>query len=312
MLDSYSRDIDYLRISLTDSCNFKCKYCSPQDNIHCFEKTMSQQQIINLVKLFSKMGIKKIRLTGGEPLLRRDLVEIVRGIKEIDGIEEITMTSNGLLLSEKLEELKKAGLARVNLSLDTFKRDKFKGITGVDGLNKILSAIDKLEELDMVPIKINCVLINGFNSEEIGEFIKLTKDRKIQVRFIELMTMGDNIEWGKDKYYSAEEVINKYRELKFYRGENVAKIYKIPDSKGEVGFISPNSNKFCSSCNRIRITSEGKLKLCLHSDTEYNLLEVLEEKDPLGTLKKIMGEKPKEHRLNEKKYIKKNMVSIGG
>ncbi len=312
MLDSYSRDIDYLRISLTDSCNFKCKYCSPCDNTGCFEKTMSQKQIINLVKLFSKMGIKKIRLTGGEPLLRRDLAEIVSGIKAVDGIEEITMTSNGLLLSEKLEELKKAGLARVNLSLDTFKRDKFKEITGVDGLNEILSAIDKLEELNMVPIKINCVLINGFNSEEAGEFINFTKDRKIQVRFIELMTMGDNIDWGKDKYYSAEEVIKKYSELKFYREENVAKIYKIPNSKGEVGIISPNSNKFCSSCNRIRITSEGKLKLCLHSDTEYNLLEVLGEEDPLKTLKKIMGEKPKEHRLNEKKYIKKNMVSIGG
>ncbi len=312
MLDSYSRDIDYLRISLTDSCNFKCKYCSPQDNTNCFEKTMSEQQIINLVKLFSKMGIKKIRLTGGEPLLRKDLIEIVSGIKEIAGIEEITMTSNGLLLSEKLEELKKAGLARVNLSLDTFKKEKFKDITGVDGLNKIFLAIDKLEELNMVPVKINCVLINGFNNDEIGEFIKLTKDRKIQVRFIELMTMGDNIEWGKGKYYSAEEVIKKYRELKFYREENVAKIYKIPDSKGEVGIISPNSNKFCSSCNRIRITSEGKLKLCLHSDIEYDLLEVLEEKDPLEALKKIMGEKPKEHRLNEKKYIKKNMVSIGG
>lgn len=312
MLDSYSRDIDYLRISLTDSCNFKCKYCSPQDNIHCYEKNMSQEQIVDLVKLFSKVGIKKIRLTGGEPLLRKDLVEIVRGIKEIEGIEEIAMTSNGLLLSDRLEELKKAGLDRVNLSLDTFKRDKFKGITGVDGLGKILLSIDKLEELNMVPVKINCVLINDFNSDEIGEFIKFTKDREVQVRFIELMTMGDNIEWGKGKHYSAAEVIKKYRELKFYREENIAKIYKVSDSKGEVGFISPNSNKFCSSCNRIRITSEGKLKLCLHSDIEYDLLEVLGEKDPLGALKEIMGEKPKEHRLDEKKYIKKNMVSIGG
>jgi len=312
MLDPYSRNIDYLRISLTDSCNFKCKYCSPQDNIHCFEKSMSQQQIIDLVKLFSKMGIKKIRLTGGEPLLRKDLVEIVRGIKSIDGIEEVTMTSNGLLLLDKLEELKKAGLDRVNLSLDTFKKDKFKDITGVDGLNKILLSIDKLEELNMVPIKINCVLLNNFNNDEIGEFIKFTKDRKVQVRFIELMTMGDNIEWGKGKYYSAAEVIKKHSELKFYREENIARIYKIPNSKGEIGFISPNSNKFCSSCNRIRLTSEGKLKLCLHSDKEYDMLEVLEGKDPMKTLKEIMGEKPKEHRLDEKKYIKKNMVSIGG
>ncbi len=312
MLDSYSRDIDYLRISLTDSCNFKCKYCSPCDNIHCYEKNMSQEQIVDLVKLFSKVGIKKIRLTGGEPLLRKDLVEIVREIKGISGIEEITMTTNGFLLSDKLEELKKAGLDRVNLSLDTFKRDKFKGITGVDGLNKILLSIDRLEELNMVPIKINCVLINDFNSDEIGEFIKFTRDRKVQIRFIELMTMGDNIEWGKGKQYSAEEVLKKYRELKFYREENIAKIYKLTGSKGEVGFISPNSNKFCSSCNRIRVTSEGKLKLCLHSDIEYDLLGVLGERDPLGALKKIMGEKPKEHRLDEKKYIKKNMVSIGG
>lgn len=236
----------------------------------------------------------------------------MRGIKKIDGIEEITMTSNGLLLSDRLESLKKAGLDRVNLSLDTFNREHFKDITGVDGLNEVLLTIDKLEELKMVPIKINCVLINDFNSDEIGDFISFTKDREVQIRFIELMTMGDNIEWGKGKYYSGEEVVKKYRELKFYREENIAKIYKAPNSKGEIGFISPNSNKFCSSCNRIRITSEGKLKLCLHSDIEYDLLKLLCEEEPLEALKEIMGEKPKEHRLNEKKYIKKNMVSIGG
>lgn len=312
MLDSYSRNIDYLRISLTDSCNLKCKYCNPQDNQHCFEKNMSQQQIINLVKLFSQIGIKKIRLTGGEPLLRKDLIGIVKGIKDIDGIDEITMTSNGLLLPEKLEDLKKAGLDRINLSLDTFKREKFKTITGIDGLNEVLLSIEKLKKLNMVPIKINCVLINKFNNDEIGDFINFTKDREVQIRFIELMTMGDNIEWGKGKYYSGEDVIKKYKELKFYREENIAKIYKIPNSKGEIGFISPNSNKFCSSCNRIRITSEGKLKLCLHSDLEYDLLKLLCEENPLEVLKEIMGEKPKEHRLNKKIYIKKNMVSIGG
>jgi len=312
MLDSYGRKVDYLRISLTDNCNFKCKYCSPEDNLDCREEKMTTKEIIELIKLFSEIGVKKVRLTGGEPMLRKDIIEIIREIKKIEKIEEITMTSNGFLLVDKLEELKEAGLNRVNLSLDTFEKDKFKAITGKDGLDKVLLAIDKLEELDMTPIKINCVLMKNFNSNEIGDFINFVFDRKIQVRFIELMSMGENVEWGKDKYYSVEDVLKEYKQLKFYREEKIAKIYKIPNSKGSIGFISPNSNKFCSSCNRIRITSEGKLKLCLHSDKEYDLLEVLKDKNPLESLKNIIGNKPKEHKLNEKKYIKKNMVKIGG
>lgn len=312
MLDSYGRKVDYLRISLTDNCNFKCKYCSPEDNLDCREEKMTTKEIIELIKLFSEIGVKKVRLTGGEPMLRKDIIEIIREIKKIEKIEEITMTSNGFLLVDKLEELKEAGLNRVNLSLDTFEKDKFKAITGKDGLDKVLLAIDKLEELDMTPIKINCVLMKNFNSNEIGDFINFVFDRKIQVRFIELMSMGENVEWGKDKYYSVEDVLKEYKQLKFYREEKIAKIYKIPNSKGSIGFISPNSNKFCSSCNRIRITSEGKLKLCLHSDKEYDLLEVLKDKKPLESLKNIIGNKPKEHKLNEKKYIKKNMVKIGG
>jgi cyclic pyranopterin phosphate synthase len=312
MLDLYSRNIDYLRISLTDNCNFKCKYCNPDGSYMYSKKSISKDEVIKLVELFSQIGIKKVRLTGGEPLLRADLLDIIREIKKIDKIEEITMTTNGLLLKKDLKKLKKAGLNRVNLSLDTFDREKFKDITGVDGIEEVLEVIDELEKLEMTPIKINCVLLNNFNIDEIEKFIEFTRNRKIQVRFIELMSMGDNIDWGQDKYYSSKNIIKNFSELKFFKEENVAKLYKLPNSKGEVGIISPNSNKFCSSCNRIRITSEGKLKLCLHSDTEYDLLEVLKLENPLKKLKSIMETKPKEHRLGEEKYIKKNMVKIGG
>ena len=312
MLDSYKRNIDYLRISITEDCNFRCKYCNPNGELNYSKKSISKDEIIEIVKLFSELGVKKVRLTGGEPLLRSDLIEIIRDIKKIKNIEEITMTTNGLLLNKNLLELKNAGLNRVNLSLDTFNKSKFKEITGVDGLEEVLEVIGELELLEMVPIKINCVLINKFNNDEIKDFINFTRDKKVQIRFIELMSMGDNIEWGKEKYLSAEEVLEKHKDLKLYKEENVAKIYKLPNSKGEVGFISPNSNKFCSSCNRIRITSEGKLKLCLHSDIEYNLLKILKSKNPLTELKNIMLTKPKEHKLGEEKYIKKNMVKIGG
>ncbi|MCK5779653.1 MAG: GTP 3',8-cyclase MoaA [Psychrilyobacter sp.] len=312
MLDSYKRNIDYLRISITEDCNFRCKYCNPNGELNYSKKSISKDEIIEIVKLFSELGVKKVRLTGGEPLLRSDLIEIIRDIKKIKNIEEITMTTNGLLLNKNLLELKNAGLNRVNLSLDTFNKSKFKEITGVDGLDKVLEVIGELELLEMVPIKINCVLINKFNNDEIKNFINFTRDKKVQIRFIELMSMGDNIEWGKEKYLSAEEVLEKHKDLKLYKEENVAKIYKLPNSKGEVGFISPNSNKFCSSCNRIRITSEGKLKLCLHSDIEYDLLKILKSKNPLTELKNIMLTKPKEHKLGEEKYIKKNMVKIGG
>ncbi len=312
MLDLYSRNIDYLRISLTDNCNFKCKYCNPDGSYIYSKKNISKEEVIKLVELFSQIGIKKVRLTGGEPLLRSDLLEIIREIKKIDRIEEITMTTNGLLLKKNLKELKNAGLNRVNLSLDTFNREKFKEITGVDGIAEVLEVIDELEKLKMTPIKINCVLLNDFNIHEVEKFIEFTRNRKIQVRFIEFMSMGDNINWGKNKYYSSKNIIENFKELKFFKEENVAKLYKLPNSKGEVGVISPNSNKFCSSCNRIRVTSEGKLKLCLHSDTEYDLLELLKLENPLERLKEIMATKPKEHRLGEEKYIKKNMVKIGG
>lgn len=164
----------------------------------------------------------------------------------------------------------------------------------------------------MTPIKVNCVLIKDFNINEIEEFIKLTKDREIQIRFIEVMKIGDNLEWGEGKYYNSEKILKRFPELNLVKCENVAKIYKYRDYKGEIGIISPNSNKFCSSCNRIRVTAKGRLKLCLHSDIELDLLEVVRGENSEEVLKKILTEKPEEHKLEEGKYIKRGMVSIGG
>lgn len=319
MLDKYGREINYLRVSLTDRCNLRCIYCMPKEGVEklCHENILRYEEIIKIVQTASKLGIKKIRYTGGEPLIQRNIEQLIYETSIIPGIEDIAITTNGLLLYEKADDLKKAGLNRVNISLDSLKEDKFKYITRGGDLKTVLSAIEKCISIGLKPVKINTVLLRGINDDEIDDLIHLTKDMPLNIRFIELMPIGEGEKLYSNCFISNDEVIEGLTgliPLKSKEG-STAKLYSKKGYKGTIGFINPLSCKFCSSCNRIRLTSAGTIKPCLHSDNEINIREVLN--DELGlrkVLKDVIYNKPAEHRLNEdgKSESHRNMYEIGG
>jgi len=318
MIDGFGRKIDYLRLSVTDLCNVRCRYCMPEKGIEkCnHDKFMSFEEIDSLVGKLITMGIKKIRITGGEPLVKNGIVDLVRKIKQYEGLEELVMTTNGILLEEMAYDLKSAGLDRVNISLDTLNSNKYKYMTRGGDLEKVMRGILAAEKVGLGPIKLNCVLVGGFNDDEIGDFVKMTKFKKIDVRFIELMPMGEVALWHEDKLVKSEEVIKRIPSLhpiERIDPHSPAAYYKLPDGLGKVGLIQPMTCKFCSDCNRIRLTSEGKLRYCLHSDDELDLMNILKEGGELeNSIKNYLQRKPKEHGLENRNYIKRNMVSIGG
>lgn len=315
MTDSHGRAINYLRISLTENCNLRCTYCKPEGCISKEKDKMTKEEVVSIVREMAKVGIKKIRFTGGEPLLREDITEIISQVSKIEGINDIALTTNGTLLAEKARELKKAGLMRVNISLDTLKEDRYREIAGGE-LRTVLEGIKAAEKEGLCPVKMNIVLINDFNRDEIMDFVNLTREKHMDIRFIELMPIGDSAEWNEKRYLSSQEVLKVAPELEMIEKKSISStslLYKLPDGKGRVGIINPLSNKFCDTCNRIRLTSSGKLKLCLHSNEEIDLLGPLREgEDITALLKKYILDKPKEHSLGEKKYTSKNMYEIGG
>lgn len=277
MTDRYGRVIDYLRVSVTDRCNFRCVYCMPPDGIPSVshDDILRYEELLRIIRLFAELGIKHIRLTGGEPTVRRGLVKLIREIRGMPGIETISMTTNGLLLPEMLADLKDAGLSSVNISLDTFKEERFDEITRTTGnLPKVLEAIDLSEEAGL-STKVNCVAMRGVNGDELADIASLAKDRDIGVRFIEYMPIG------KHDYEQAiykDELLDILRsalgELPAdpkLRGHGPAVYYKPEGFAGSVGVISAMSHSFCETCNRVRITPEGFLKLCLQYDVGINL-----------------------------------------
>ncbi|MEA1975383.1 MAG: GTP 3',8-cyclase MoaA [Bacillota bacterium] len=316
--DNFNRKIEYLRISITDRCNSRCKYCMPADGVEFKPHIdiLSFEEIIIIVKVFAKLGVKKIRLTGGEPLVRKNVVSLVKNISAIEGIEEVVMTTNGLLLKKYAKELKEAGLNRVNISIDSLNEEKYSQITRGSNLNDVLEGIEEAKKVGLTPIKLNTVLVNGFNDDEIIDLVELTKDEKIDVRFIELMTIGETSNWTRDRYISNDIVLEKVEGLKKVRKKDKsapADYYQIPGYLGRVGLINPISCSFCSNCNRVRLTSTGRLKLCLHSDVEYNLKKYLDSEEILeNKLLEIIKEKPEEHKLNKGISISKSMFQIGG
>lgn len=315
MRDLHGRVIDYLRISLTENCNLKCIYCKPDTCTESRRDPMTKEEVVAIVNAMADLGVKKVRFTGGEPLLRKDITEIISEVSKIKGIDDIALTTNGIFLAEKAKELKKAGLMRVNISLDTLEEDKFSKLTGGD-LNKVMQGIDKARAEGLNPIKLNVVLMNSFNKEEIEDFVNITVEKNIDVRFIELMPMGSSVSWIEKEYLSSQEVLKRCPRLQMVEKDYASSpslLYKLPEGKGRVGIINPISNKFCDSCNRVRITSSGKLKLCLHSNKEIDLLEALRKGENLQEfLKKNIQDKPEKHHLDEKQYIDKDMYKIGG
>ena len=313
MKDRFGRNITYLRISVTDLCNLRCKYCMPESGVEslCHSDILSIEEIVEIVKVASKNGIKKIRLTGGEPLVRRGFINLCKQISEINEIEDIAITTNGVYLKEMADELFENKVRRINFSLDTLIKEKYNDITRRNDFDKTMESLFYAIKKGF-KVKINVVLIGGFNDDEIEDFVNLANKYDLEVRFIELMQIGETANWSKDKFVSNKIVLEKVPELEFDGVSGVAKIYKIKGQKGRIGLISPISCSFCEDCNRIRLTSDGKLKPCLHSKDEINLKglsgEELEE-----VFKRGIFEKPEKHHLEDgKSESARDMNKIGG
>ena len=313
MKDRFGRDITYLRISVTDLCNLRCKYCMPESGVKslCHSDILSVEEIVEIVRIASKNGIKKIRLTGGEPLVRRGFINLCKQISEINEIEDIAITTNGVYLKSMADELFENKIRRINFSLDTLVKEKYNDITRRNDFDKTMESLFYAIKKGF-KVKINVVLIGGFNDDEIQDFVNLANDYDLEVRFIELMQIGETANWSKDKFVSNKIVLEKVPELEFDGVSGVAKIYKIKGQKGRIGLISPISCSFCEDCNRIRLTSDGKLKPCLHSKDEINLKglsgEELEE-----VFKRGIFEKPEKHHLEDgKSESARDMNKIGG
>ena len=313
MKDRFGRDITYLRISVTDLCNLRCKYCMPESGVKslCHSDILSIEEIVEIVRIASKNGIKKIRLTGGEPLVRRGFINLCKQISEINEIEDIAITTNGVYLKSMADELFENKVRRINFSLDTLVKEKYNDITRRNDFDKTMESLFYAIKKGF-KVKINVVLIGGFNDDEIQDFVNLANDYDLEVRFIELMQIGETANWSKDKFVSNKIVLEKVPKLEFDGVSGVAKIYKIKGQKGRIGLISPISCSFCEDCNRIRLTSDGKLKPCLHSKDEINLKglsgEELEE-----VFKRGIYEKPEKHHLEDgKSESARDMNKIGG
>lgn len=318
MKDSYGRNINYLRISVTDLCNLRCKYCMPEKGINktCHDDILRIEEIVEVAENCASLGIDKIRITGGEPLVRKGILTLVEKLSSIKGVKDLAMTTNGTLLKKYAKDLKKAGLNRVNISLDTLNPSKYSKITKNGNLKDVLEGMEEAKKAKLTPIKLNVVLIKDFNEDEIIDFVNLTKEQDIDVRFIELMPIGKLKFWSLNKYLSNDMVLKKVPELMSEESKDIsspAKYYKLPEGKGSVGLINPISCKFCSNCNRIRLTADGNLKSCLHSNEEVDLKTLLRNGQSIKeVLCDILKNKPKEHNLEEGSYIKREMTAIGG
>ncbi len=314
MKDTFKREIDYLRISVTDRCNLRCLYCMP-DGIEKKEhdSILRDEEIINVVKESVKIGITKIRITGGEPLVRKGIYSLIKKINEIDGIKEITITTNATLLIGNVKRLKDAGISRVNFSLDTLDEEKYKFITNSAITLDYEILIKELIKYEMLPIKINVVLLKGFNDNEIFDFIDLADKYNVLIRLIEVMPIG-HLKFDYNKYYiSKDELLKSYPELIFYRKDSIAEYYKVEGKNGLIGFINPISHKFCASCNRIRLTADGHLKPCLHNNNEINIKNI--DKNLVSSkLVEAIKAKPLSHTLDRdlKSISDRPMNKIGG
>lgn len=325
MKDKLNRNIDYLRLSITDRCNLRCKYCMGNKDIVFLPKDelLSSNEIERLVKIFSELGIKKLRITGGEPLVRRNFREIVENINNISGIEEINITTNGIRLEEELEFLSNKKIQSLNISLDTLKADLYRDITGGGDINKVLNSIHKAIALKFKRIKLNVVLVKGKNDSEILDFVNLTEKYPIDVRFIELMPIGLGKEFSPISNDEVLSIISKEKKLAPFSekiGSGPAKYYKTEKGIGCIGFITPISHNFCEQCNRIRITPEGFLKLCLHWSNGLNLKEFLRNGSSDEEIKEkilqAINDKPDKHNMKKKEedknFDKRYMNRIGG
>jgi cyclic pyranopterin phosphate synthase len=334
LTDGNGRPVRYMRVSVTDRCNLRCRYCVPSDEFVPlpYDQIISYEEIEHIAGILAPKGVTSIRITGGEPLVRRHLERLISSLSRISGINDISLTTNGILLSEMAGPLKRAGLSRVNVSLDTLREDRFSWITSRDengirmGPHRVMEGLIAAQSAGLSPVKINVVFMRGFNDDELEQFAALTSEQDFEVRFIEFMPMSPAGFWGPEKVIPAADAIARleavHGPLTFLgqcNGSGPAVCYKIPGYKGTVGFISPVSNHFCVDCNRIRITSDGKLRTCLFSDTETDLLEPLRsgasDTEILAIIQDALNQKPRGHgmvRGEELRGCVRTMSHIGG
>ncbi|MFV0431197.1 MAG: GTP 3',8-cyclase MoaA [Alphaproteobacteria bacterium] len=323
--DNFGRIFTYLRLSVTEACNFKCTYCLP--NGYCPPKDglneLSVNEIKNLLAGFVELGIKKVRLTGGEPCLRKDLNEIIQTTAKFDAIERIALTTNGTSLHKNLEKYVASGVTALNLSVDSLNRDKFKELTGLDKLPELIETIQKAQKLPLQSLKMNAVLMKGHNDGELSSFLEFLKDYKVTMRFIELMQTNTLKEQFLEPHQMlAAPLIEKLitqgwieQEKTNYAGP--AREFKHPDYKGKIGFITPYGLGFCESCNRLRVSSQGQLQLCLFGQSQIDLRPFLQKSSQKEDLKNIitsaLTQKDETHHLHEKDPgIRGHLASIGG
>ena len=315
MKDIFGRDIYYLRMSVTDLCNLRCIYCMPEDGVEKQrrEDILSIEEIAEIVRASAVCGITKVRVTGGEPLVRSGIIDICRRISETPGVRELCLTTNGILLPKYAGELKEVGVKRINISLDSLNPETYRKITRTGTLESAFAGVRAALDTGFDAVKINAVLIGGINNNEILSLLELTRQHNVNVRFIEVMPIGECADWAESRFLSVSNVLELAPDLRDVGVDGVAKLYKLPGGIGTVGLISPISSHFCPTCNRIRVAADGKMKPCLHSADEIDLRGLMGEELENAIRSAILG-KPRKHKLDmgEISASARNMNAIGG
>ncbi|MEO7298145.1 MAG: GTP 3',8-cyclase MoaA [Verrucomicrobiota bacterium] len=346
LIDSQGRVMRDLRVSVTDRCNFRCMYCLPETEAalnfyrgrwanlpnapaierswKSTEKILTFEEIERLVRIAVDLGIEKIRLTGGEPLLRRDIEVLVEKLARIPGVSDLAMTTNGFLFQKKAQALRDAGLKRISFSMDSLDGDNFKKITGRDGLGEVLASIELARELGLNPVKVNAVIIRGVNDHEIESLAEFAREKNLSFRFIEFMPLDSGRAWQKDLVVSAKEILQRLQgrfELEQIHSQNIsetARRWKFSDGNGEIGLIAPVSEPFCGHCNRIRLMADGKMRTCLFGNVEYDFRALLRADADDMTIRRqlqaVVWQKEDRHHIGEPDFVapERSMSCIGG
>ena len=326
LTDAFSRPITYLRVSVTDKCNLRCVYCMPESGLPWLgrDELLTYEEITQIVQAAAAVGVRSIRLTGGEPLVRRDLHRLVEGIARTPGITDVALSTNAVLLEAQLPELLRAGLMRVNISLDTLRPDRFERIAKRPGLDLVLRGIDAALAAGLKPVKLNCVVMRGENDDEVAAFAELTRDREIFVRFIEVMPVHENLALQAGTYVSSDEILERIGEVGSLvpvpgpSGNGPARYFALDGAAGAVGVISPLSHDYCDRCNRVRLSADGRLRLCLFGDQHVDLRTPLRagagQEALCDLLTSAMAIKPERHhlQLGESSSRMRAFSEIGG
>jgi len=326
LLDPYKRKINYLRISVTDRCNLRCRYCMPEEGIPLIshQDILAYEEILRIVRVFASEGISKVRLTGGEPLVRKGMVSFICDLSKIEDIKDLSLTTNGILLKEFAQDLRRAGLKRINISLDSLKRERFYQITRRDEFQRVWEGIEEALRVGLFPVKINMVAIQGLNDDEIENFARLTLHLPVTVRFIEYMPSGNGEEWKETDILTISQIQTRLEKMDNLisipsdRWDGPAKRFRLEGARGEIGLIGAVSSHFCGDCNRLRLTPDGKIRTCLFSDDEVDVKDIIRkggsDEDLKARLLVALWAKPERHHINTHLFKKcqRNMSAIGG